>query len=620
MIEKDPDRRYPDAAAVVADLDGWLTGGRVSARRPSSVSRLARKAGSPKGRRLIAGAVILLVAGVLGGWLWVRGADERARAATEAARAHKAKQVEALLGTTELESPDPDRRLGDLDRALSLVPHWAPWLADRAVAQMELGLFDGALADCSAVAAQERAPASVRARAAMIAMLVHGLGRADAAAAAAVPAPEAAGSYGALARALRDAFAGSGASAKAALAAAGDDLAEGALPWERAIVAAVVAERGGDPAEALQQFVRSIRAKSKAPSFALGLHGMARAALARAAAGAATIPPGDTTPGAPLVLTEPDPHQRAFAALIEATRRVPSLAPARADLAALCTAVIDGTADASAVRAVGPERARLTRAQLALCEGRFQAAETDLLVVEAGTAADHVRVATALRGLAQWTLRDDPAGAKALLEPLSKLPAYSSHPAVEREPVYVASRAVALIADPAAPWPQGRNFITPFGRWASGWLKPLGTGGTGRLTELDHHLFGSAGQPGARAWPYLAVWPPALAAWAELRRAETRAWIAARPGGRANESDLADLAGADGARLSEIAVRELPALTAETAAAADPAALTERIAQARYAASLAARRRVTRARLTVALAVWPECAPLQAQLAALDAE
>ncbi len=615
LLEKDPDRRYADAHALVADLDAWLTGGRVSARRPSSMARLARHARSPKGRRVVAAAGLAIAAAATGLWLWTRGSDSRAHVIRYQALAAVAHRVQPLLRSTELESPEPERRLGDLDRALTLAPAWPPWLVDRAIAQLELGLAESALADCDAV---QRAPivdAGVRSRAAMVAMLVRGLALNDPAGAAAWPAtPVDGGAYNALERALRASFSGDHAGAVAALATGtGATAVDGALPWEQALVEAVCHERAGAMEQALARYVRAIRARSKAPSFALGLHGMARACIALAERGATSIPPGDTTPGAPGVLTETDPWKRAFAALIEVTRRTPASAWARADLRALCARTLPAPEATTLDRAI----ARLTLAQLALCEGRLQDAHQELQAVEGSRVIAHARVATALRGLAAWVLHDDPGAAKALLEPLSKEAAFSNRPPEEREPVEIARQALALMADPEAPWPKQLNPITPFGRWAAGWLKPRTMPPDRAATELEYELVGSAGQAGARPWPYVAVWPATLAHRTRLYRLAAERYAAERPEHRARADECSDLAGADEARLRETALRESPGLTPAAAAALDAPTLRDRIAAARYAHHTRTARRSALRRLTTALTVWPDCALLLAERDAL---
>jgi len=72
-LEKDPDRRYPSAKALAADLDRFLAGDAVDARPITAVERLTRKARKNKLLTAVIAAVVLLVltfiAVLAGGWV-----------------------------------------------------------------------------------------------------------------------------------------------------------------------------------------------------------------------------------------------------------------------------------------------------------------------------------------------------------------------------------------------------------------------------------------------------------------------------------------------------------------------------------------------------------------------
>jgi serine/threonine protein kinase/tetratricopeptide (TPR) repeat protein len=77
-LEKNPQRRYPSAAELAADLRRFLRYEPIHARAQSRWSRLARRAVKHKAR-VISGAVIVILLGVLGVLLTVHHFRERAR-------------------------------------------------------------------------------------------------------------------------------------------------------------------------------------------------------------------------------------------------------------------------------------------------------------------------------------------------------------------------------------------------------------------------------------------------------------------------------------------------------------------------------------------------------------
>ncbi len=80
-LEKDPTRRYPSAAALADDLDRWLAGEPVEAKRPSPWSRASRVIAKRRG--LVAMGAVGLAVGVLAGALLLSRAS---RAGTLEAR------------------------------------------------------------------------------------------------------------------------------------------------------------------------------------------------------------------------------------------------------------------------------------------------------------------------------------------------------------------------------------------------------------------------------------------------------------------------------------------------------------------------------------------------------
>ncbi len=103
-LERDRERRYPDARMLAADLLAFQTGGLVSAHRYGAARLLWRWV--RRHRRSLALAAVLLVAS--GAAWWYRGvADERARARVEARRQEGVRQlVEAILSRAVVEAQD----------------------------------------------------------------------------------------------------------------------------------------------------------------------------------------------------------------------------------------------------------------------------------------------------------------------------------------------------------------------------------------------------------------------------------------------------------------------------------------------------------------------------------
>ncbi len=120
-LEKEPERRYPTAAALADDLDRWLSDEPITARPATLVDRARKWA-----RRNRAVATVLtvcgglLLAGALGGGVWAIRATERARAqaAAEGREATERRGLEEVRAVVE----DCRRRLaprpeGDLTGA-----------------------------------------------------------------------------------------------------------------------------------------------------------------------------------------------------------------------------------------------------------------------------------------------------------------------------------------------------------------------------------------------------------------------------------------------------------------------------------------------------------------------
>jgi serine/threonine-protein kinase len=102
-LQKEPDRRYPSAVAMAEDLERWLNGEAIAARRSTALERLGRWARRQRTVVRAAMAVVLVVVVLAGGnglwWLQKRArAEGEARALLEEAirLGHEEKWPEAL--------------------------------------------------------------------------------------------------------------------------------------------------------------------------------------------------------------------------------------------------------------------------------------------------------------------------------------------------------------------------------------------------------------------------------------------------------------------------------------------------------------------------------------------
>jgi WD40 repeat protein/tRNA A-37 threonylcarbamoyl transferase component Bud32 len=94
-LEKDPQRRYADAAALAEDLDRFLTGRAILARRTGAVERLRKWIRRRPAVALLSAAVVAVtVLGfILVAWQWRRAEAKAAAAAAANARAQEARLV-----------------------------------------------------------------------------------------------------------------------------------------------------------------------------------------------------------------------------------------------------------------------------------------------------------------------------------------------------------------------------------------------------------------------------------------------------------------------------------------------------------------------------------------------
>ncbi|MEM9701289.1 MAG: serine/threonine-protein kinase, partial [Planctomycetota bacterium] len=180
-LEKDPDRRYPTAAAVAEEVQRHLDGLPVSARPPSAwyrTSKFARRhraalsAAAVVAAALIIGAVVSVHQATVArsALAAVRAAEAEARAAaaeTDRSRAELETFVERLRRATDLlgeaqalsEAGDRAAALAAYDRATEVQPAYDPVWTERASFLARQGLWDRAAADF-ARALENDAPAT----------------------------------------------------------------------------------------------------------------------------------------------------------------------------------------------------------------------------------------------------------------------------------------------------------------------------------------------------------------------------------------------------------------------------------------------------------------------------
>jgi tetratricopeptide (TPR) repeat protein len=161
-LEKAPERRYPTASALAADLERFLSDLAITARRPSwreKCWRWCRR--SPTVATLAVGLLVAVVAG-FGGVLWQWSQAERARHSENVARLEadkRAAEVQDGLERLQTASAHLDRarvfwqwRRGDdaldaLGAAIALRPDLGPAWAQRGGLYADLGLWELAVAD-----------------------------------------------------------------------------------------------------------------------------------------------------------------------------------------------------------------------------------------------------------------------------------------------------------------------------------------------------------------------------------------------------------------------------------------------------------------------------------------
>lgn len=147
-LEKDPARRYPSARALAADLDRYLRGEPVTARRVSAARRIARLARRHLAATLVAIAAVLALSGLGAAWIRDRVAA-RDRAAAVRRFTEEADAIEAAVRLSHLaplHDTRPERlaigaRLAGIERELAEQPDF-PGLSHEALGRGYLALYE----------------------------------------------------------------------------------------------------------------------------------------------------------------------------------------------------------------------------------------------------------------------------------------------------------------------------------------------------------------------------------------------------------------------------------------------------------------------------------------------
>ncbi len=106
-LAKDPERRYPNAAALASDIDDYLSGRPISARRDSAMYVLGRMAARHRGAALAAVFMLVTLAGAaMGLALLARDLDKERVTALEALSASNIHRARLMAATGELKQAE----------------------------------------------------------------------------------------------------------------------------------------------------------------------------------------------------------------------------------------------------------------------------------------------------------------------------------------------------------------------------------------------------------------------------------------------------------------------------------------------------------------------------------
>jgi tetratricopeptide (TPR) repeat protein len=154
-LDKSPERRYPTAAALAADLKRFLQGSTIEARRPSWVERVQRWCRRKPGIAILTASLGLAIvagfAGIL--WQWNRAETERQLADQQSVEIQQtAERLRTALvfverGHTFRSWRRWDDAINALDEAIRLCPELRSAWEERGTIFTEMGLWDYALGD-----------------------------------------------------------------------------------------------------------------------------------------------------------------------------------------------------------------------------------------------------------------------------------------------------------------------------------------------------------------------------------------------------------------------------------------------------------------------------------------
>jgi serine/threonine protein kinase/Tfp pilus assembly protein PilF len=161
-MAKEPQRRYPTAAALAADLRRFLADEPILARRPTPVERAARRCRQNRAvASLTAGLLLVLVGGVVGlAWMWKGEHDARKAAEVAEGRAQQSEdkmrddlerlgRANALVDSARRHAYYGRAKEAEADytRAIEIKPDHSAALAGRGELYFALGLWDRAVPD-----------------------------------------------------------------------------------------------------------------------------------------------------------------------------------------------------------------------------------------------------------------------------------------------------------------------------------------------------------------------------------------------------------------------------------------------------------------------------------------
>ena len=154
-LEKSPERRYATAAALAADLERFLQGSAIEARRPSWKERTVRWCRRKPGVAILAASLVLAIVGGFFGILWQWDQAESARRDADQRATEIQQRSERLRAALALVDRGHIfwgwRRWDDaviaLNEAVTACPELGSAWEERAQVRMKLGKLAGARAD-----------------------------------------------------------------------------------------------------------------------------------------------------------------------------------------------------------------------------------------------------------------------------------------------------------------------------------------------------------------------------------------------------------------------------------------------------------------------------------------